>query len=117
MNGIGPPRKCNYNRDTMIGAGFAIRLLRHFRIYFLPNGLRMCIIKPANTHRRWLLRTNVVIDDDLMKSAIKVSGKNTKKAAIEEGLKLLVKVKGQEKIRGLRGKLRWIGDLDEMRSD
>ena len=63
------------------------------------------------------MRTNVVIDDDLMKSALKVSGLRTKKDAIEEGLKLLVQVKGQEKIRGFRGKLQWTGNLDEMRSD
>jgi Arc/MetJ family transcription regulator len=63
------------------------------------------------------MRTNVVIDNDLMKSALEVSGLRTKKDAIEEGLKLLVRVKGQEEIRGVRGKLRWIGSLDEMRSD
>jgi Arc/MetJ family transcription regulator len=63
------------------------------------------------------VRTNVVIDDDLMESALKVSRLRTKKDAIEEGLKLLVQMKGQEKIRGFRGKLKWTGDLDEMRSD
>ena len=61
------------------------------------------------------MRTNVVIDDDLMESALKASGIKTKKDAIEEGLKLLVQMKGQEKIRGFRGKLRWTGNLDEMR--
>ncbi|MDO9529914.1 MAG: type II toxin-antitoxin system VapB family antitoxin [Syntrophales bacterium] len=63
------------------------------------------------------MRTNVVIDDDLMEAAIKVSGLKTKKAAIEEGLKLLVQVKGQKEIKGFRGKLKWTGNLDEMRLD
>ncbi len=63
------------------------------------------------------MRTNVVIDDDLMKSALKASGKKTKKEAIEEGLRLLVIMKDQERIRGLRGRLKWIGNLDEMRLD
>ena len=63
------------------------------------------------------MRTNVVIDDDLMESALRASGIKTKKDAIEEGLKLLVQLKAQEKIKGLRGKLRWTGNLDEMRSD
>ncbi|MBW2675171.1 MAG: type II toxin-antitoxin system VapB family antitoxin [Deltaproteobacteria bacterium] len=63
------------------------------------------------------MRTNVVIDDNLMESALKVSGLRTKKDAIEEGLKLLVQVKGQAEIKGFRGKLKWIGSLDEMRSD
>jgi Arc/MetJ family transcription regulator len=63
------------------------------------------------------MRTNVVIDDDLMESALKLSGLKTKKDAIEEGLKLLVQVKSQEAIRAFRGKLKWAGSLDEMRLD
>jgi Arc/MetJ family transcription regulator len=63
------------------------------------------------------MRTNVVIDDKLMESALKTSGLKTKKDAIEEGLRLLVQMKGQEKIKGFRGKLKWTANLDEMRSD
>jgi Arc/MetJ family transcription regulator len=63
------------------------------------------------------MRTNVVIDDDLMESALKASGIKTKKDAIEEGLKLLVHLKTQERIKGFRGKLRWTGNLHEMRLD
>jgi len=63
------------------------------------------------------VRTNVVIDDDLMASALKVSGLKTKKAAIEEGLRLLVQVKSQKEIKRFRGKLTWSGNLDEMRVD
>jgi len=63
------------------------------------------------------VRTNVIIDDNLMESALKVSGLRTKKDAIEEGLKLLVQMKSQAKIKGFRGKLKWTGNLDEMRSD
>jgi len=63
------------------------------------------------------MRTNVVIDDELMESALKVSGLKTKKDVIEEGLKLLVQVKSQKKIKGFRGKLKWTGNLDEMRLD
>jgi len=63
------------------------------------------------------MRTNVVIDDDLMESALRASGIRTKKDTIEEGLKLLVQLKAQEKIKGLRGKLRWSGNLHKMRLD
>lgn len=63
------------------------------------------------------MRTNVVIDDDLMESALKVSQKKTKKSAIEEGLKLLILMKNQERIKEFRGKLNWSGDLEKMRSD
>jgi Arc/MetJ family transcription regulator len=77
----------------------------------------MCIIGSIDTHRGWHVRTNVVINDDLMESALKTSGIKTKKEAIEEGLKLLVQMKNQEKIKQFRGKLKWTGNLDEMRSD
>lgn len=63
------------------------------------------------------MRTNVVIDDELMKSAVKLSGLKTKKAAIEEGLKLLVRRSMQSKTRMFRGKLKWSGNLDDMRTD
>ena len=63
------------------------------------------------------MRTNVVVDDNLMTSALKASGLKTKKAAIEEGLKLLVQVRSQKAIKGFRGKLKWSGNLDAMRTD
>jgi Arc/MetJ family transcription regulator len=63
------------------------------------------------------MRTNVVIDDKLMQSAIKASGLKTKKETIEEGLKLLVQLRSQSAVKHLRGKLRWQGDLSEMRTD
>ena len=63
------------------------------------------------------MRTNVIIDDELMESALRVSGLKTKKDAIEEGLKLLVRLKSQESILRFRGKLKWSGSLDEMRLD
>ncbi len=63
------------------------------------------------------MRTNVVINDALMESALKVSGLRTKKDVIEEGLKLLVQMQSQKEIRNFRGKLKWSGNLDEMRLD
>jgi len=63
------------------------------------------------------MRTNVVIDDDLMESALKVSGLGTKKHVIEEGLRLLVQLKSQKEIKRFRGKLEWSGNLNEMRLD
>lgn len=63
------------------------------------------------------MRTNVIIDDDLMASALMASGLKTKKGAIEEGLKLLVQFRNQSELRNFRGKLTWIGDLSKMRTD
>jgi len=62
------------------------------------------------------MRTNIVIDDRLMSDALKATGLKTKKEAVEQGLKLLVKKKNQQAIRKLRGKLNWQGNLDEMRN-
>lgn len=63
------------------------------------------------------MRTNVVLDDDLVRTAMKLSGFETKKKAIEEGLKLLIQLNRQSQIKKYRGKLHWTGDLDEMRTD
>ncbi len=63
------------------------------------------------------MRTNIVIDDELMNEAMKLSRLKTKKAAVETGLKLLVQIKRQERIKSLRGKLKWDGNLDAMRMD
>ena len=63
------------------------------------------------------MRTNVVIDDQLMKDALECSGYRTKKDAIEAGLRLLVDLSRQLKVRNFRGKLKWSGDLDNMRTD
>jgi Arc/MetJ family transcription regulator len=61
------------------------------------------------------MRTNIDIDDKLMAAALKATGLSTKKDAVELGLKTLIRLKKQEGIRSLRGKLKWSGNLDEMR--
>jgi len=61
------------------------------------------------------MRTNIDIDDRLMREAMQRSGASTKKAAVEAGLRLLVKTHAQTAIRRLKGKLRWEGDLNESR--
>ena len=63
------------------------------------------------------MRTNIVIDDDLLERAMRATGAKTKREVVELGLATLVRLKEQEEIRGLRGKLRWTGNLDEMRRD
>ncbi|MFZ0131048.1 MAG: type II toxin-antitoxin system VapB family antitoxin [Desulfobacterales bacterium] len=63
------------------------------------------------------MRTNIVIDNDLIAEAIELSRLKTKKAVVESGLRLLIQIKKQERIEKLRGKLVWDGDLDKMRLD
>lgn len=62
------------------------------------------------------MRTNIIIDDKLMADALKATGAKTKREAVELGLRMLINLKRQESIRRFRGKLKWQGDLDEMRS-
>ena len=63
------------------------------------------------------VRTNIVIDDKLMRETIRLTGFKTKRQAVEEGLRALIRLKKQAEIRNFRGKLHWEGDLDAMRSD
>jgi Arc/MetJ family transcription regulator len=63
------------------------------------------------------MRTNIVIDDDLIDLAIRTTGLKTKREVVEEGLKMLVRVKNQAQLKSLRGKLNWEGDIDKMRID
>jgi Arc/MetJ family transcription regulator len=61
------------------------------------------------------MRTNIDIDDRLMRQAMRSSGARTKRAVVEQALRLLVQTKGQSSIRRLRGKIAWKGDLDASR--
>jgi len=63
------------------------------------------------------MRTNIVIDDKLMAEALKASGAKTKKEAVELGLKTLLQLSRQSQVRRLRGRVRWEGDLEGMRTD
>lgn len=70
-----------------------------------------------NTHTKTIMRTNIVIDDRLMADALQATGLKTKREVVEMGLKTLIKLKQQEKIREFKGKLDWEGNLDSMRLD
>ena len=63
------------------------------------------------------MRTNIVIDDKLMKETLRLTGLRTKREAVELGLRTIVRLRKQEGIRRFRGKLKWQGDLDAMRID
>jgi Arc/MetJ family transcription regulator len=63
------------------------------------------------------MRTTIVIDDKLMKDALRVTGLKTKREAVEWGLRTLLRLRRQGEIRRFRGKLNWQGDLDAMRTD
>ena len=73
-----------------------------------------CVSLRQNIH---IMRTNIVIDDQLMEEALSVTGLKTKREAVELGLRTLLRLSKQEQIRRFRGKLNWQGDLDAMRTD
>ena len=63
------------------------------------------------------MRTNIVIDDKLMRDALRATGLKTKRETVELALRTLLRLRQQAEIRELRGKLNWQGDLDGMRAD
>ena len=73
-----------------------------------------CVPTTVGVH---IMRTNIEIDDKLMKDALKATGVKTKREAVELGLKTLVQLRAQEKVRQLKGKITWEGDLNAMRTD
>ena len=63
------------------------------------------------------MRISIVIDDALMSRAQEITNLKTEQAVIEEALQTLVRLKEQEQVRTLRGKLQWEGNLDTLRED
>ena len=63
------------------------------------------------------MRTNIVIDDKLMRDTLRATGLNSKREAVETALRTLLRLSKQEQIRRFRGKLAWQGDLNAMRRD
>lgn len=61
------------------------------------------------------MRTNIEIDDELMDLALRLTGLKTKRAAVEQGLRLLIKLRRQKQVDRQFGKLSWKGDLDQSR--
>lgn len=63
------------------------------------------------------MRTSIVIDDKLMKATLRATGLTTQREAVELGLRTVLRLRQQEQLRRLRGKLSWQGDLEAMRAD
>ena len=61
------------------------------------------------------MRTNIVLDDKLIERAQKLTGIKTKREVVQEALRTLILLREQGEIRSLRGKLKWEGNLHEMR--
>lgn len=95
------------NARMRSSSGAAIRLSRS------RHSGTMCTLYMTRTN----MRTNIVIDDDLMAAALEATGLRTKREVVEEGLRTLLRLKQQTELRKLRGKYEWVGDVDAMRRD
>ena len=62
------------------------------------------------------MRTTVIVDEKLIQAAMRATGLANKREVIEEGLRMLIKIKRQVGVRRLRGKIKWEGDLNQMRA-
>jgi Arc/MetJ family transcription regulator len=81
----------------------------------LPIFLQLqCVFMVKGVH---IMRTNIVIDDKLMKDTLRATGLKTKREAVDLGLRTVLRLRQQGEIRRFRGKLNWQGDLDAMRTD
>lgn len=64
------------------------------------------------------MRTNIEINDNLIRETLKITGLKTKREVVELSLETLLRLKTQEKLaKELRGKIHWEGDLEDMRLD
>ncbi|MBN1305714.1 MAG: type II toxin-antitoxin system VapB family antitoxin [Anaerolineales bacterium] len=61
------------------------------------------------------MRTNIVLDEDLVKRAKELTGIRTKRELVHEALLTLILLREQAELRQYRGKLTWEGNLDEQR--
>jgi Arc/MetJ family transcription regulator len=61
------------------------------------------------------MRTNILLDDQLIERAQKLTGIKTKREVVQEALRTLILLREQSEVRNLRGKLFWEGNLNEQR--
>jgi Arc/MetJ family transcription regulator len=62
------------------------------------------------------VRTNIEIDDDLMREAQKASGQATKKQTVEDALRLMIRLRQQSEVDAAFGRYRWRGNLARSRA-
>jgi Arc/MetJ family transcription regulator len=77
--------------------------------------ISLCVSRQRILHKGTAVRTNIEIDDQLIREALRVSGLKTKRAAVDAGLRALIRLNRQKKILDLAGKVHWEGNLAESR--
>ena len=61
-------------------------------------------------------RTNIVLDEKLVRAGLKATGMKTRRALVDHALRELVRREKQLGLLALKGKVRWEDDLDQMRN-
>ncbi len=98
-----------------MGARKATKSLPCLHLTFIQQTLYNVYVNNLLQTTRYRMTTNIIIDDKLMADALKATGLKTKQEVVELGLKTLIRLKQQEKIKAFKGKLKWEGNLEEMR--
>jgi Arc/MetJ family transcription regulator len=80
------------------------------------KAMGMCIFFIIFTHKINLMRTNIELDDILVKQAIKLSKLKTKREVVQEALKNYVASMKKRELLNLKGRISWEGNLKDMRS-
>ena len=93
---------------------YALLLLEPLVVGLGPNVYN--IMHRYTRHGMWPMRTNIEIDDVLMREAQKASGHATKKQTVEEALRLMIRLRRQHEVDAAFGRYRWRGNLARSRT-
>ena len=93
---------------------YALLLVEPLVVGFGPNVYN--IMHRYTRHGMWPMRTNIEIDDVLMREAQKASGHATKKQTVEEALRLMIRLRRQHEVDAAFGRYRWRGNLARSRT-
>ena len=74
------------------------------------------ILNKSSNQKNKIMRTNIDIDDKLLEEAIKLTGSKSKKEMVNRALEEIIRTEKIKKLRSLRGKIKWEGNLEEMRT-
>jgi Arc/MetJ family transcription regulator len=110
-----PSRSEAICRSRLAGSRcYALLLLEPLVVGLGPNVYN--IIHQYTRHGMWPMRTNIEIDDVLMRQAQKASGHATKKQTVEEALRLMIRMRRQHEVDAAFGRYRWRGTLARSRT-
>jgi len=88
---------------------------RDFHVHYRKFSAPVCLTQPVRSEGMDPMKTHMDIDAELLANAMKLGGHRTKREAVETALQRYVQWRARQELLTLRGKVKWVGDLDEMR--